>query len=194
MANSSVAFGMRASQSQGYTNTQMTEYAHDSGDSTALFIGDPVITTAKGGTSAAGAQLNDGTQIVSASGTITTTAIRGAVAGVHPKYSDLSVQYCPASTELGIYVYDDPFQKFEIMSNGTMVIDDVGDTMGITTGSGSTTTGYSAYAATESTGHADAADVIRILRLAPIVNNTLGLNSVMEVTVNLHELLTTTTA
>lgn len=190
MANPNNAFGLRPSRSLGRANHQVNEYAHDSGDSVALFIGDPVKTT---GTATSGvASINDGTPIVAATGTITTTPIRGAVAGVRPNFTNLTLQYCPASVNLAILVHDDPGQLFDIMSNGTMVVADVGATAGVTAVAGSTVTGLSKYVLTESdvtTSH-----LLHIVRLAPVVNNLLGANAVVEVRVNIHELGTGTGA
>ncbi len=191
MSNPNAPFGLRPSRSLGRSNCQVNEYAHDSGDNVALFIGDPVVTT---GTSTTGlmpqVSLPDGTPIVAASGTITTTAIRGAVTGVHPNYSNLALQYCPASVNLGILVCDDPLQLFDIQSNGTVVIGDISGNIGITAGSGSTVTGVSAYVATESS--LGSTNVLRIIRLAPQVNNNLGSVGVLEVKINAHELISTT--
>lgn len=185
MANPNSAFGLRPSRSLGRANTQINEYAHASGDSVALFIGDSVVTT---GTSTSGiAGINDGTPIIAASGTITTTAIRGAVAGVRPNFTNLTLQYCPASVNLAILVHDDPNQLFDVMSDGTMVVADVSAEAGITAVAGSTVTGLSNYVLGESSV-AGGTYVLHIVRLAPVVNNVLGANAVLECRVNLHEL------
>lgn len=191
MANPNAAFGLRPARSLGRSNLQVNEYAHPSSDGTALFIGDPVVTTALGGSSGV-AGIPDGTPYVIASGTITTTPIRGAVAGVRPNFTNLTLQYCPASIALGILVHDDPFMLFDVQITGagTLVVDDISDTMGLTANAGSTVTGLSAYVATQSTGHADNADVLSVVRLSPIVNNLLGLNSVIQVRIAQHELNT----
>lgn len=192
MANASAPFGLRPAKSLGGVNTQINEYAHPSTDGTALFIGDPVTTIALGGSSASSSLVPDGTPYVIASGTITTTRIRGAVASVRPTLTNLTLQYCAASTELGILVYDDPFQLFDVMVDAaaTLVIDDISDTMGITAVAGSTVTGLSKYTATQSTGHADNAYVLQVIRMTPTINNLLGLNSIIRVRVALHELNT----
>jgi len=191
MANPNAPFGLRPTRSLGAANTQVNEYAHDSGDSVALFIGDAVVTT---GTSTTGLMQSlsivDGTPIVAASGTITTTAIRGAVTGVHPTYSNLTLQYCPGDVNLSILVCDDPFQEFQIMTSGTTAITDISGNIGITAAAGSTVTGLSAYVATQ--GSLGSTNVLRILRLAPAVNNLLGASSVLEVKINAHELISTT--
>ena len=90
MANPNAAFGLRPSRSLGRNNAQVNEYEHDSGDGTALFIGDPVVTT--GDSTSGVANITDGTPQVIASGTITTTAIRGAVASVRPTFTTLTLQ------------------------------------------------------------------------------------------------------
>lgn len=184
MANVNAPRGLSPVKSIGRSNVSINEYAHVSGDSVALFIGDSVKTT---GTSTSGvAGINDGTPVVAATGTITTTAIRGAVVGVRPNLTNLTLQYCPASVNLGILVSDDPGQLYEIQSNGTFAVTDVGCTVGITTGTGSTVTGLSAYAMTES-DVGQSSHTLHIIRLAPIVGNTVGAYSVAQVRINLHE-------
>lgn len=184
MANPNAAFGLRPSRSLGRSNHQMNEYEHDSGDSTALYIGDPVVTTGASTSSVVG--VPDGTPQVIASGTITTTAIRGAVAGVRPTLTNLTLQYGPASTSYGLLVYDDPNQLFDIMSNGTVASGDISGNIGITSGSGSQYTGVSGYVATESA--LGSTNVLRIVRMAPVISNVLGANAVLECLVNQHEL------
>lgn len=187
MANPNSAFGLRPSRSLGRSNTQTNDYAHDSGDATALFIGDPVVTTGDATSGVTG--VPDGTPQVIASGTITTTAIRGAVAAVRPTLTNLTLQYGAASTTYGLSVYDDPYQLFEIMSDGTVVHGDVSGNIAITSGSGSTVTGLSAYVAHEAS--LGSTNVLRIVRMSPIVNNNLGANAVLECLVNAHELKST---
>lgn len=197
MANPNSAFGLRPSRSLLRGNAQVNEYAHSSNEATALFIGDPLVVdqnTDATGTTASTSLVPDGTSYVKASGTITTTPITGVVASVRPTLTNLTLQYGLASTEYGLLVYDDPFQLFEIMSNGTVQVDDVMDTMGITSGAGSTYTGISAYVATESTGHADNAYVLRIIRVSLLVNQSnIAANAILECKINLHALMTTTT-
>lgn len=187
MSNPNASFGLRPARSQSAANVSVNEYAHPSSDSTALFIGDPVVTTGDSSSGVAG--IPDGTPYVIASGTITTTAIRGAVTSVAPTLTNLTLQYCPASTALRIWVADDPFQVFEVQSNGTVASGDISGNMGLTSGSGSTVTGISAYVGTESA--LGSTNVLRILRLAPIVGNLLGASGILEVLINAHELKST---
>lgn len=186
MSNTNAPFGLRATQSLGAANSQVNEYLHAAADGTGLFLGDSVITTGVG--ASANIPYPDGTPIVSASGTVTTGSIRGAVAGVRATLSNLSLNYCPVSTLLGILVHDDPFQLFEIQDDGTALASDDSANISIITGAGSTYTGDSGYQAHEA-GETTSANVLRIIRLAPIVGNLLGANSVLQVKINNHELL-----
>ncbi len=188
MANPTAPFGLRPVRSlTGKVAAQVNEYAHAAGDSTALFIGDPVVTAGTGTSGIAGIQ--DGTPTVIASGTITTTAIRGSVVGVRPTLSNLTLQYGLASTDYALLVCDDPFALFTIMVTGTEAVADISGNIGITAAAGSTTTGQSAYAATESA--LGSTNVLRIIRLAPVVNNVIGASAVIEVMINAHELKST---
>ncbi len=189
MANPTAPFGLRPVRSlTGLNAAQVNEYAHNSDDSTAIFIGDPVVTT---GTATSGnAGINDGTPFVIASGTATTTPLlRGAVTGVRPTLSNLTLQYGLASVVYALLVCDDPFALFDVMVTGTEAVADISGNIGITAASGSTYTGQSAYAATESS--LGSTNVLRIIRLAPIVNNVVGASAVIEVMINGHELKST---
>jgi hypothetical protein len=188
MANPNAAFGLRRATS--YTSAKVADraYAHPSSDGTALFIGDPVVTNGDS-TSSSSSGVVDGTPYVTASGTITTTAIRGFVTGVRPKLTDLTLQYCPASTEMGVMVCDDPNVLVEIMDDGTAAHGDVSGNIAITSGSGSTVTGLSAYVAHEAA--LGSTNVLRIVRMAPIVNNVMGANAILQCIINQHELKST---
>ena len=187
MANPNAPFGLSPVKSVGHMSVIVNEYLHAVGDNIALFIGDPVSTT--GTSSSAVTGIPDGTPIATALGTSTTTAARGAVTGVRPTLTNLTLQYCPALTALGLLVADDPFQIFRVMSNGTVVVGNIGGTAGITSGSGSTITGLSAYVLTES-DFGTSTHLLHAIRLSPIVNNVLGANAILDVTINLHELAT----
>lgn len=184
MANVNAAFGLRPSRSLGRSNLQVNEYTHTT-EATAIFIGDSVVTSGTSTTGITG--INDGTPYITVSGTTTTTAIRGAVAGVRPTLTNLTLQYGPASTAIGVLVHDDPNQLFEIQSDGTVVVGDISADVSILTGSGSTVTGLSAYQAHES-DVAGGTYVLQIVRMLPLVGNALGANAILECRVNLHEL------
>ncbi len=54
-------------------------------------------------------------------------------------------------------------------------------------GTGSTVTGLSAYQAHEATTNTTV-EVLRIIRILPVVGNNIGANGVFEVQINNHEL------
>ncbi len=189
MANPNAAFGLRPTRSLGRSNLQVNEYAHDSGDGVAMFIGDTVKLTGTATTGVAG--IADGTPIIAVTGTITTTLFRGAVAGVRPNFTNLTLQYCPVSVNLAILVHDDPLQLFAVQSDGTSAIADIGVNMSVLTGTGSTVTGLSGYQATE-TSPTTSVNSLRVMRLLPAVGNLLGTNGIYEVKIDAHDLLSQT--
>lgn len=184
MANVNAPFGLRPVRSLSAADTQVNEYVSAAAYGVAIYIGDPLLTV--GTSTSANAPYPDGTPLVQVTSTITTTAMVGAAVGVRPTLTNLTLQYRPASTLQGVLVADAPYQIFQIQSIGTMLSTDVGATAGITTGTGSTYTGLSAYTMTE-TGAGTSSYVLKVRRLAPIANNLLGASSIAEVTINLHE-------
>lgn len=195
MANPNSPFGMRPARSLvASANTQVNEYCHSASDSNALYIGDVVVTNH---TSTSGnAPYPDGTPyatlISDNSGAGTTADMRGAVVGVRPTLTNLTLQYCPASTLLGLLVCDDPFQIFEVMTDGTATTGTIGATAKYinNVAGASTYTGLSGGELHQSTV-GQSHYTLHVIRLAPIVNNLLGANSILEVKINNHELLDT---
>ena len=139
-------------------NGQATMYAHSSGDSTALFVGDVVKLVGSGNTS--------GIQYVTAAtaGTAGTGAAAvGVVVGVvntkldpvTGKMTNGSIaldtpQYRPASTAQYVLVADatDVIYEVEATNGGSaysFAATDIGQNANLYAGSGSTTTGNSAY-------------------------------------------------
>ena len=180
--------GLRPTRSLSGANTQVNEYLSTSNGS-AIFIGDAVTTP--GDSASANPPYPDGTPLVTASGTVTTGALRGACVGVRPTLTNLTLQYAPASTQLGILVADDPFQLFSIASDGTAAHADIGDNISLLSASGSTALGLSAYLAHEAT-QATSVECLRIIRLLPRVGNAFGTNGVFEVKIDNHELISQT--
>lgn len=192
MANPNAPFGLRPSRSLGRSNLQVNEYVHAASDSNALYIGDAVVTNH---TSTSGnAPYIDGTPICTLvsdnSGAGTTADLRGAVVGVRPTLTNLTLQYAAASTLLGILVCDDPFQLFDVQSDGTVASSTIGASAKYVNGTGSTVTGLSGGQLHQSTA-GQSHYTLHVIRLAPITNNILGANSVVEVKINNHELLDT---
>lgn len=143
MANGNAPRGLvpvRGVSSQ-YVTGGLRAYYHDSGNATAIFVGDPVTQTGASTAVAAmgGAVLPNVVQ--GASGEIWS----GVVVAILPTSRD-SLPYGPASTGFVVLVDDDPNTLFEIQDVGTgtpLTINDIGLNINISVGSGNTATGWS---------------------------------------------------
>lgn len=194
MANPNAPFGLRPVRNLTAPNAQQNEYAHSSGDSNALYIGDAVVTNHTSTSGVVG--INDGTPYATLvsdnSGAGTTADLRGAVVGVHYNAANLTLQYCPASVALGLYICDDPFQTYWVQTDGTGTTGTVGATAKYinNVAGASVYTGNSGGELHQSTV-GQTHYTLHVIRLAPIIGNVIGANSVYEVKINNHELLDT---
>lgn len=195
MANTNAPFGLRPVR---YRNGnpwtgQARHYYIPSTDSTAYHIGDPVDIVGDsndaevaciGGTfppstlSEIGlATLADGNKCV------------GAIVGFAATNRDSPI-YGAASTERVALVADDPDLVFEIQDDGTTALtaDSVGLNAIMQSGTGSTVTGLSGYVLdTNSTAPAaDASLMLLIHGLSKRLGNSLAVNAVWEVQINMH--------
>lgn len=140
MANSNSPFGLRpVSDVNGrpYTGAAR-EYVIDSGDGTAVFIGDPVKSTG-------GSTFLNGQTFKNVIQAATGDVMVGVVVGVCADTRD-SLTYRAASTTRRVLVADDPNLLFEIQqgTGGTpLTANDVGLNANFAVGSGSTVTGLS---------------------------------------------------
>lgn len=160
-------------------------YYVPSSDGTAIFVGDAV--------KSAGSADSDG--VPSVAQAAAGDAIRGVVVGVEP-VTDESTSYRAASTERYVFVADDPDLVFEVQEDsvgGDLAATDVGSNADIVVGSGSTTTGTSGMELDSSTAATTAAQ-LRILGLAQRADNEIGTNARWLVSINEHELTSTTGA
>lgn len=129
-------------------NGACTPYWVDANDSTALFIGDPVIIDGTSNTAAvkiaSGGEYAPGTlQGVTRQTAAATNRVTGIVVGVASVTGD-SLVYRAASTERVVYVADDPDLLFMVQVDGAAETTDVGlNTITVFTHSGSTVTGQS---------------------------------------------------
>lgn len=140
MANVDSPFGFRPVRyvSGAPYNGATNPYSTASGDSTALFIGDPVKLA---GTS----QTINGVVYADVTRAATTDTVIGVVGSVQPATAD-SLKYRAGSTVRIVNVIDDPAVLFEIqeVSGGTpLAAADIGLNAPFVVGSGSTVTGYS---------------------------------------------------
>jgi hypothetical protein len=106
----------------------------------------------------------------------------------HPDY--LNQLYRTASTTRIAYVIDNPYAIFEIQSDGTFVVGDVGTTASFAVGAGNTSTGLSGMYL----NHADMGNDknLRILSVSNVVGSEIGLYTKAQVLINLHIYKSTT--
>ena len=136
MANADAAFGLRpvmmldGSPYNGHT----LRCQFRAGDSTACYIGDLVKLDGTSGT--------EGVPTVTR-GASTDTAFFGVVVAFEFDPSDLESKYRLASTQRACHVVPALDCIFEIQSDGTGELDDIGTTADILTAGGNTTTGLS---------------------------------------------------
>jgi hypothetical protein len=150
-------------------NGAFNAYSTASGDSTAIFIGDPVKLS---GTS----QTIDGVVYADVAQAATGDVVLGVVVGVKPVTAD-SLKYRAGSTQRILYVADDPNLLFEIqeVSGGTaLTANDIGLNANFVVGSGSTTTGYSGVELNNS-GEATTSSLdVQIVGLVNRADNAIG--------------------
>ena len=195
MANADNPFGLRPVRykSGAPWNGQVTPYYIGTGDSTALFIGDPVVRAADSNSAFEG----DGRHQPGSLGVVTRATagdaapILGVVVSVEWE-TEASLIYRAASTERIVYVCDDPDVVFQIQDDG-------GGTPGsgnvflnanlIYTHAGSTVTGRSGAELNGATWAADQSFQLLILGAARLPNNDVASdNCVWDVLINTHQL------
>jgi hypothetical protein len=185
MANANVATGLRPVRHRngapynGATNT----YCIDSGDTTAAYIGDAVKSA--GGADALGVP----TVIQAAAG----DTLRGVIVSVRPVTS-ASTPYREASTTRYVQVADDPDLVFEIQEDavgGALAATEVGENADLVVAAGSAYTGRSGMQL-DSSDHKTATAQLRILGFVQRPDNAIGANAKVLVSINEHELKSTT--
>lgn len=136
MANADAPFGLRPVMMLDGSpyNGQTIRCQFRAADSTATFIGDLVKLDGTSGT--------EGVPTV-ARGASTDTAFFGVVVAFEFDPTDLESKYRLASTQRACYVVPALDCLFEIQSDGTGSLDDIGTTADILTAGGDTTTGLS---------------------------------------------------
>jgi hypothetical protein len=173
-------------------NGQATPYFVASGDSTALFLGDPVVANGNSNTAAIGRGHEPGTlaSVIRASAG-SGALILGAVVAVEPETRDSTV-YRVGSTNRVVYVADDPNLIFHVQDDGggTPAAGNVWLNANlIYTHAGSTVTGQSGAEINGATWAVTQAFQLTILGLARLPNNDVASdNAVWEVMINTHQL------
>lgn len=184
MANPDIVRGLQPisnAYSGSYTGGARV-YTVPAGDSTAIFIGDPVKLV---GTS----QTVNGQVYADIAQAATGDVMVGVVIGVLADVATSTI-YRAASTLRRVLVVDDPNVEFEIqeVSGGTaLTANDIGLNANFVVGSGSTTTGYSGVELNNS-GEATTNTLdLKIMGLVPRENNAIGENAKWIVRINRHQ-------
>ena len=177
MANANVAFGLKPVGMHGSSPaTQGTSQYFIASDASAIFQGSPVVAELTGGTIAIASATGDGQQLVGVfAGCEYVDATTGKL-----KFSNTWPGSGSANTNFDIkgFVYDNPFQRFIIASDGTNTDRatakvDIFKTAAMADGaSGNTTTGISSAKLDISTAdNTDTSDALRILGIHEDVTN-----------------------
>jgi len=199
MANVDAAFGLSPSRylNGAPYNGQANAYVVPASDATALFIGDPVIFAGSSNAAAIG-DFGPGTLATvtqATGGTASTEAVLGVVVGFDPILGagsdgrDSNI-YRVASTQRVVWVADDPQIVFEVQSDGTTVVADIGLNCQYIIGTGSAVTGLSGGELDDSEAATTLTDMLKILGVTKRPGNDLGLNNVLDVLINQHQFRT----
>jgi len=181
MANSNAPVGFKPVRykSGAPYNGAANMYYVPATDSTALYIGDPVII--------AGSADADGIATATIATAGSAGRVTGVVVGIVPSPT-ITTKYRPASTACYILVADDPDLLFECQEDavgGALAAADVGLNADMVSGSGSTVTGLSAWQLDTSTKATTATLQLRIVGFAQRPNNAIGANAKVLVRFNL---------
>jgi len=155
-------------------------YYHPATDSTALFIGDPVII--------AGSADADGVPTATRATAASAGRITGVVVGFQPDATLNAAGYGAASTAFYVLVADDPALLFEIQEDsvgGALAATSVGLNADLIAASGSTTTKASGFMLDSSTAATTATLQLRIVELQRRADNEIGTNAKWLVAINL---------
>ena len=181
MANANTPQGLRPVRyaSGAPYNGAANTYFVPAADSTALFIGDPVIVA--GSADANG--VPTATRATAAGGALWTGVVVGII-----NTPTVTTTYRPASTACYILVADDPNLLFEVQEDavgGALAAVDVGLNADLIAGTGSTVTGKSAFQLDTSTKAVTATLQMRIEGFVQRADNEIGANAKVLVRNNL---------
>lgn len=186
MANPTTGFGFvpvgHISGAGSFTG-QVNRYYVTADDSTALFLGDPLVIT--------GDFHTDGTPIVTIAtvGTaVTADKITGVLVGIEPTTAMPAQKHRLASTAAYLLVNDDPGTIFQVRGDGAYATTDQGSTCQIVSGTGDSVTGLSGYKLDSSEIAQTATDQLIILGAVNNENSDLStlLNATYTVRFNMH--------
>lgn len=189
MANTSRVNGLRPVKylNGAAWNGQATLYFIPSTNATATFVGDLVKLDTTGDTAAAGGLARGIRTVVQAAAGDPSV---GVIVGLAIDPTNLNTpQYRSASQGRYVYVADDPNVLFEIQSNGTTAVADVGLNANAVVGAGSTTTGASGMQLDAASQATTATLQLKIIELSQRVDNdATSANDKVIVKINNHQL------
>ena len=179
MANPNAPFGLKPVRDvfSGPTSGGLSSYVALSGDSAAIYRGDPVAVT---GTATA-----DGIPVV-AKATLTTDNLwTGVALGFRPRGATEWLGYRPASVEYEVLVCDDPTAEYfcqEDSDSSNLAAVDVG--LNVIAAAGTASGNQSGLMIDSSSKATTATHQLRLLGLAQIPGNAIGTNAIWRVRLN----------
>lgn len=194
MANSDAPFGFKAVRHKYGGEIRPTLYVLASNESSDIGIGDPVVRSGTASSTEPYAGVPIVTLATAGAADASNAPVTGIVAAFEPIRTDLSLQWYDASqisTEVGVWVYDDPGTIFICQDDGTatLAVTDIGNNINIALDSGvDTTTGISGAELDASNVATTATHQCRLLRLYKLggATNDVGANAIWEVAINHH--------
>lgn len=180
MANLDTPFGLKAINSVGSSYAgQVTQYFVPASDSTAIFVGDPVVKTGTANT--------DGMPIATKATAGAGNAITGVVVSVSYDGDDLQSTYRKASTDRIVFVDDAPQTRFVVQADGAVAVTDIGNNADLVfTNAGSTVYGVSGVELDSTTFGTGATKQVKVVGLYDQIDNEIGANAKLIVTINNH--------
>lgn len=146
-------------------------------NTTALFVGDPVVIT---GTGSPDGYSDVGIATAGASGRIT-----GVVVGFRPTAPFTPYKNLPALTEGYVIVADDPALMFEVQETGTaLAVTAIGQNVNLVAGAGNAGTGSSGWQIDATSGATAATGQLRLIELQHRADNVIGTNAKWLVALN----------
>lgn len=175
MANVDTAFGLKPVRDAGSApySDGVELFFVPASDSTALFVGDPVIRAGSA----------DSSGVPSATRAGATGAITGVVVGFQDPAS-MELGYGAASTARYALVRTDPATLYEVQVNGTLAAADVGLNANVSLAAGSTFTRRSAVELDAATKATTATLQLRIMGFAQRPDNEIGADAKVYVKIN----------
>lgn len=193
MANADTVFGLRPVRylNGAPWNGQVTRYLIDSGDGTAVFIGD--LVKLAGGAGANGSVVQGvptGGMATVIQAAAADPQMLGVVVGFEPLLTDLTVLHRVASTSRVALVVDDPNVIFEVQEDavgGALAAADVGLNASVIVAAGSTVTGLSGMELDTSTKATTVGLELKIIGFVQRENNEVAsANAKILVLINNH--------